>query len=86
MGVWRIDVPGIPNVKVVIDWQAMLRVIFIFKRDNGLNVFLSDRIKIFPELIQELHAKLGHAIERRTSILLTSFTLAAFFDIFTSVA
>ena len=43
---WRIDVPGVPNVKVLVDWQAMLRVIFIFKRDNGLKLFLPDGIKI----------------------------------------
>lgn len=61
-------------------------MVFIFKRDDGLKVFLSDRIKISPELIQELQANLGHTIERSTSILLTSLTLAAFFDIFTSVA
>lgn len=37
----------------------MLRVIFIFKRNNGFKIFLSDRIKISPELIQELHANLA---------------------------
>ena len=55
-------------MKVLIGWQAMLRVIFIFKRDNGLKLFLPDGIKISPEFIQELHTNLDHAIEASVNL------------------
>ena len=48
-------------MKVTIDWKAVLRVVFIFQRNNPLKLFLCDRIEIFPEFIYELYHNFGHA-------------------------
>lgn len=74
--------PGIPDVKVVINWKSTLRMILILEGDDRLDVFRSDRVEVFPEFMQKLQATQDSNV---ISVLLTSLTLAALFTILTSV-
>ena len=40
----RDDLPEVPDVKVVIDWKSMFRVLFMFECDKGVKISLSDRL------------------------------------------
>lgn len=62
-------VPIVPNVKIVVDWQATLDMLLLFKGEK-LGAFLgAKRVKMSLELVQKLHN--GHEAYRNTKIGVT---------------
>ena len=80
-------VPVIPEVELAVEGQALLVVLFLLERQEGVTILDADRTKLLLEICEELSRDAEVSLVDRHIVWsrCTSFTLFAFLTIFTSV-
>ena len=80
-------VPVIPEVELAVERQALLVVLLLLERQEGVAVLDADGTKLLLEICEELsrHAEVSMVDRHIVRSRCTSFTLFAFLTIFTSV-
>ena len=80
-------VPVIPEVELAVERQALLVVLLLLERQEGVAVLDADGTKLLLEICEELSrgAEVSMVDRRIVWSRCTSFTLFAFLTIFTSV-
>ena len=80
-------VPVVPEVELAIERQALLVVLLLLERQEGVTILDADRTKLLLEICEELSRDAEVSMVDRHIVWsrCTSFTLFAFLTIFTSV-
>ena len=80
-------VPVVPEVELAVERQALLVVLLLLERQEGVAVLDADRTKLLLEICEELSRDAEVSMVDRHIVWsrCTSFTLFAFLTIFTSV-